>query len=136
MEVKRSGGYQVRGPRFESQSRPSKFFPVSLCPPRSKGGAESKVKLPHDAVYAKNNQDPTHGFLMLELRVEPTLLSWKHEHRFHPLRISTVKLLSLSDMTSGPKINWCQNEASKTSQFGSSAPAGAECVRMDMFHAP
>ncbi|GFN80823.1 hypothetical protein PoB_000732900 [Plakobranchus ocellatus] len=32
----RAAGYQVRGPRFESQSGPSHFFFVLLCPPSTK----------------------------------------------------------------------------------------------------
>ncbi|GFN93873.1 hypothetical protein PoB_002037900 [Plakobranchus ocellatus] len=55
-------GYQIGGPRFESQSGPSQFFIVHICVypalngkldllryGESKGGEKSNGKLPHNA---------------------------------------------------------------------------------------
>ncbi|GFN79714.1 hypothetical protein PoB_000622000 [Plakobranchus ocellatus] len=79
----RAVAYQVGDPRFESQSRPSKFFIAPcvyparnglLIPSDSKRGEESNGKLPYIMPYAKNNQDPAPGSPMLGLSVGPTML--------------------------------------------------------------
>ncbi|GFO08707.1 hypothetical protein PoB_003521200, partial [Plakobranchus ocellatus] len=63
--------YHVRGPRFESRPGSSHLFIASLCSPstkwvarqlrpsESKGGEESNGKPPQNAVFAKNNHNPT-----------------------------------------------------------------------------
>ncbi|GFO45410.1 hypothetical protein PoB_007191500 [Plakobranchus ocellatus] len=53
--------YQVRRPRFESQSEPEHFFIVPLCPHSTKWvkGIEESNGNYLDISYAKNNQDPT-----------------------------------------------------------------------------
>ncbi|GFO23161.1 hypothetical protein PoB_004966600 [Plakobranchus ocellatus] len=76
----RAVGYQLKGPKFESQSGASQFFTAPLCPPSNEWVARSlkKVKAARKAManyfimpYAKNNHGSTPGSPMLRLRVGP-----------------------------------------------------------------
>ncbi|GFO42209.1 hypothetical protein PoB_006871400 [Plakobranchus ocellatus] len=90
----RTVGYQVRGPGFESQSRPSQLYSALLYPPSCKWVARSlstsaKVKAARKGIanylimpHAKNNQDPTTGSLMFGLSVGPTLLLFPIQTKF------------------------------------------------------